>query len=71
MKEEIVMPNKETLRYLVAEVAGAALSDAEWQQVEAQAEVLQSGLQALDALDLSAAEPAVEFDCAEDDGHGN
>jgi len=68
--EVIVMPNGETLRYLVAEVAGAALSDAEWQQVETQAETLQAGLEALDSLDLSAAEPAVEFDCAEDDRHG-
>lgn len=64
------MPNKETLRYLVEESAGAALSEAEWEQVEAQAEVLQAGLQAMDSLDLSAAEPAVEFYCAEDDGHG-
>ena len=64
------MPNRETLRYLVTEVAGAALSDAEWQQVEAQTEALQTGLEAMDSLDLSGAEPAVEFDCAEDDGHG-
>ena len=64
------MPNKETLRYLVTEVAGATLSEAEWAQVEAQSEALQAGLQALDALDLSAVEPAVEFDCSEDNGHG-
>ena len=32
------MTNKETLRYLVTEVAGATLSEAEWAQVEAQAE---------------------------------
>ena len=64
------MTNKETLRYLVTEVAGATLSEAEWTQVETQAEVLQTGLRALDALDLSAAEPAVEFDCSEENGHG-
>ena len=64
------MTNKETLRYLVTEMAGATLSEAEWAQVEAQAEVLQTGLRALDALDLSAAEPAIEFDCSEENGHG-
>ena len=64
------MTNKETLRYLVTEMAGATLSEAEWAQVEAQSEVLQAGLKALDSLDLSAAEPAVEFDCSEEDGHG-
>ena len=64
------MPSKETLRYLVTESAGATLSEPEWEQLEAQAEALQNGLKALDALELSAAEPAVEFDCAEDDGHG-
>ena len=64
------MPSKETLRYLVTESAGAALSEAEWAQLEAQAEALQNGLKALDSLDLSAAEPAVEFECAEGDGHG-
>ena len=64
------MPNRETLRYLVTEVAGAALSDAEWQQVEAQSAALEAGLEAMDSLDLSTAEPAVEFGCAEDDGHG-
>jgi hypothetical protein len=64
------MTNKETLRYLVTEMAGATLSEAEWAQVEAQAEGLQAGLRALDALDLSAAEPAVEFDCSEENGHG-
>ena len=64
------MPDKETLRYLVTEAAGATLSEAEWAQLEAQAEAMQAGLKALDSLDLSAAEPAVEFDCDEDDGHG-
>lgn len=64
------MTHKETLRYLVTEMAGATLSDAEWAQVEAQSETLQAGLQALDALDLSAAEPAVEFGFCEDSGHG-
>ena len=64
------MPNTETLRYLVTEMAGATLSDTEWAQVEAQAETLQAGLKALDSLDLSAAEPAVEFDCTEEDRHG-
>ena len=64
------MTHKETLRYLVTEMAGATLSDAEWTQVEAQAEVLRTGLQALDALDLNAAEPAVEFGFCEEDGHG-
>lgn len=64
------MTYKETLRYLVTEVAGATLSEAEWTQVEAQAAGLQAGLQALDTLDLSAAEPAVEFDCSEEDDHG-
>ena len=64
------MTHKETLRYLVTEVAGATLSEAEWTQVEAQSAGLQTGLQALDALDLSAAEPAVEFDCSEEDDHG-
>ena len=39
------MTNKETLRYLVTEMAGATLSEAEWAQVEAQAEGLQAGLQ--------------------------
>ena len=64
------MLNKETLHYLVTETAGATLSEAEWAQVEAQSAALQAGLQALDALDLSAAEPAVEFGFSEDDGHG-
>lgn len=64
------MTHKETLRYLVTEMAGATLSEAEWVQVEAQSEALQAGLQAMDALDLSAAEPAVEFDCSEENGHG-
>ena len=64
------MLDKEMLRYLVTETAGATLSDAEWAQVEAQSAALQAGLQALDALDLSAAEPAVEFGFSEDDGHG-
>ena len=64
------MTHKETLRYLVTQMAGATLSEAEWAQVEAQSEALQAGLQALDALDLSAAEPAVEFGFSEDDGHG-
>lgn len=64
------MTHKETLRYLVTEVAGAVLSEAEWAQVETQSAALQDGLQALDALDLSAAEPAVEFDCSEEDDHG-
>lgn len=64
------MTHKETLRYLVTQMAGATLSEAEWAQVEAQSEALQAGLQALDALDLSAAEPAVEFDCSEENGHG-
>ena len=64
------MTHKETLRYLVTEMAGATLSDAEWAQVESQAEVLQAGLQALDSLDLSAAEPAVEFGFSEEGGHG-
>ena len=64
------MPNKETLRYLVTEMAGATLSDAEWAQVEAQAAAMEAGLTALDSLDLSAAEPAVEFDCAEEHRHG-
>ena len=64
------MTDKETLRYLVTEMAGATLSDTEWAQVEAQSEGLQAGLQALDALDLSAAEPAVEFGFAEEDDHG-
>ena len=64
------MPNRETLRYLVTEVAGATLSDSEWEQVEYQSGVLQAGLEAMDSIDLSAAEPAVEFGCAEDDGHG-
>ena len=64
------MPNRETLRYLVTELAGATLPEAEWQQVEAQAEILEAGLEAMDSLDLSAAEPAVEFGCAEDDGDG-
>ena len=54
------MTHTESLRYLVTEMAGATLSDAEWAQVEAQSEVMRAGLQALDALDLSAAEPAVE-----------
>jgi hypothetical protein len=66
----IVMPNKEILRYLVTEMAGATLSEAEWAQLEAQAEGLRAGLQALDALDLSAAEPAVGFDCSEEASHG-
>ena len=64
------MTHKETLRYLVTEMAGATLSEAEWAQVEAQAEVLRTGLQALDALDLSAAEPAVEFGFSEENSHG-
>ena len=64
------MPNKETLRYLVTEMAGATLSDAEWAQVEAQAAVMEAGLATLDSLDLSAAEPAVEFDCTEEHRHG-
>lgn len=64
------MTHKESLRYLVTQMAGATLSEAEWAQVEAQSEALQAGLQALDALDLSAAEPAVEFDCSEENGHG-
>ena len=64
------MTNKETLRYLVTEMAGATLSEAEWAQVETQSEGLQAGLKALDALDLSAAEPAVEFDCSEEENHG-
>ena len=64
------MTHKETLRYLVTEMAGATLSEAEWAQVEAQSEALRAGLQALDALDLSAAEPAVEFGLSEEDGHG-
>ena len=64
------MTHTEALRYLVTEMAGATLSEAEWAQVEAQSEGMRAGLQALDALDLSAAEPAVEFDCAEEDGHG-
>ena len=64
------MPNKENLRYLVTETAGATLSESEWAQLEAQAEALQAGLKALDSLDLRAAEPAVEFDCAEGDRHG-
>ena len=64
------MPNKETLRYLVTEMAGAALSDAEWALVEAQAATMEAGLKALDSLDLGAAEPAVEFDCTEEDRHG-
>ena len=64
------MTHKETLRYLVTEMAGATLSDAEWAQVEAQSKALQAGLEALDSLDLSAAEPAVEFDCSEENGHG-
>ncbi|MCY4564574.1 MAG: hypothetical protein OXE40_08865 [Gammaproteobacteria bacterium] len=64
------MPNKETLQYLVTEMAGAALSDAEWAQLEAQSAALEAGLTALDSLDLSAAEPAVEFDCTEEDRHG-
>ena len=64
------MPNKETLRYLVEDSAGATLSEAEWTLLEGQSEALQDGLKALDSLDLSAAEPAVRFDCAEDDGHG-
>lgn len=64
------MTHKESLRYLVTQMASATLSEAEWAQVEAQSEALQAGLQALDALDLSAAEPAVEFDCSEENGHG-
>ena len=64
------MTDKETLRYLVTEMAGATLSEAEWAQVETQSEALQAGLQALDALDLSAAEPAVEFDCSEENDNG-
>ena len=64
------MTHKETLRYLVTEMAGATLSDAEWAQVETQSEGLQAGLQALDALDLSAAEPAVEFGFCEENSHG-
>ena len=64
------MTHNETLRYLVTEMAGATLSDAEWAQVAAQSEMLQAGLQALDALNLSAAEPAVEFGFCEEDGHG-
>lgn len=64
------MTHKETLRYLITETAGATLSEAEWAQVEAQSEALQAGLNALDSLDLSAAEPAVEFDCSEENGHG-
>ena len=64
------MTHKETLRYLVTQMAGATLSEAEWAQVEAQSEALQAGLQALDSLDLSAAEPAVEFGFSEDDSHG-
>ena len=64
------MPNKEALRYLVTESAGATLSDAEWAQVEAQAAAMEAGLKALDSLDLSAAEPAVEFDCTEENRHG-
>ena len=64
------MPNREILRHLVTEMAGATLSETEWAQVEAQSEALQAGLQALDALDLNAAEPAVEFGFSEDDGHG-
>ncbi len=64
------MTSKETLRYLVTEMAGATLSEAEWVQVEAQAAGLQAGLKALAALDLSAAEPAVEFDRSEEDGRG-
>ena len=64
------MTHKETLQYLVTEMAGATLSDAEWAQVEAQSEALQAGLQAMDALDLSTAEPAVEFGFAEEDDHG-
>ena len=64
------MSDKETLRHLVTELAGATLSEEEWRQLEAQAEALQAGLERLDVLDLSAAEPAVEFDCSEDDGHG-
>ena len=64
------MPNKETLRYMVEEAAGATLSETEWALLEAQAKALEDGLQALDSLDLSAAEPAVEFACAEGDGHG-
>ncbi len=63
------MTNKETLWHLVTETAGATLSEAEWAQVEAQSEMLQAGLKALDSLDLSAAEPAVEFDCSEENGH--
>ena len=64
------MTNKDTLRYLVTEMAGATLSDAERAQVETQSEGLRAGLQALDALDLSAAEPAVEFGFSEENGHG-
>ena len=64
------MTHKETLRYVVTEMAGATLSDVEWAQVEAQSAALQAGLQALDALDLSAAEPAVEFGFSEENGHG-
>lgn len=64
------MSDKKSLRYLVTEVAGATLSEAEWGQLDAQAEALQAGLARLDELDLSDAEPAVEFGCNEDDGHG-
>ena len=64
------MSDKETLRHFVTVLAGATLSEEEWRQLEAQAEALQAGLERLDALDLSAAEPAVEFGCSEDNGHG-
>ena len=64
------MSNDKTLQHLVTETAGATLSEAEWAQVEAQSEALQAGLKALDSLDLSVAEPAVEFDCSEENGHG-
>ena len=64
------MTSKESLRDRVMEMTGATLSEAEWAQVEAQVAGLQAGIKALDALDLDAAEPAVEFDCCEENGHG-
>jgi hypothetical protein len=39
---------------------------AEWAQLEAQAEALQTGLKASDSLNLS----AVELGCSEENGHG-
>jgi len=62
--------SKETLRRVVAEMAGIQFTEEELEQLAPQVAALLADLSTLEELDLSQVEPALRFICPEESSHG-